>query len=78
MKENFIGQRVAALIIKTGMSERKLGEKLGLSDSYINKVVNGNLTPPLDKLEMICDAFGITLQEFLRDQNHFLQISICF
>lgn len=64
MRENFIGQRISALLIKNNMSERKLGEKIGLSDSYINKVVNGHLIPPLYKLELICAAFGINLQEF--------------
>ena len=64
MNDKFIGQRVAALILKTGVSERKLGEKIGHYESYINKVVNGNIKPPLKKIEMICDVFGVTLQEF--------------
>ena len=37
MEENFIGNRLAAILATKNMSERQLGEKLEYSNSYINK-----------------------------------------
>ncbi len=64
MEENFIGNRLAAILATKNMSERQLGEKLEYSNSYINKVINGRVVPPIRKLQCICDALDITLAHF--------------
>ena len=34
------------------------------SNSYINKIINGRVAPPIRKLQCICDALDITLEHF--------------
>lgn len=64
MEENLIGNRLAVILATKNISERQLGEKLECSNSYINKIINGRITPPIQKLQRICDALDITLAHF--------------
>ena len=62
--KNFIGKRLAVILATKNISERQLGERLGCSNSYINKIVNGRVVPPIRKIQSICDVLDITLAKF--------------
>ena len=63
MKDNFVSKQFTSLEIKEYFwSEIKF--KLGLSNSYITQIENGQRMPSLENLSKICDYFGISLAEF--------------
>lgn len=62
--EKFINERIAFLRIQKGVSARDMSLSIGQSDNYINKIENGKALPSINGLILICEYFGITLQEF--------------
>ncbi len=64
MKDNFVSKRIYELRNKKNISGRKLSLELGLSNSYITQIENGQRMPSLENLSKICDYFGISLAEF--------------
>ncbi len=67
--EKFINERIAFLRIQKGVSARDMSLSIGQSDNYINKIENGKALPSINGLILICEYFGITLQEFFDINN---------
>jgi len=50
-----------------GITQRELGQKTGMWRTYISKLeTEGN--PNFEKIKVICDAMGISIQEFFRTE----------
>ena len=54
--------RITELMIRHGWSEYRLAKESGLSQSTISNMFSRNTT-----LEVICDAFGLTLAQFFSE-----------
>lgn len=52
-----------------GWSVYKLAKLSGIPQSTIATWYQKNLYPPIDKLEILCDTFGISLSEFFSTGN---------
>jgi transcriptional regulator with XRE-family HTH domain len=50
-------------LLKSGLSQREFAKKCGISQGFPPLLLNGKRTPPLDKLEEIMRAVGITDQD---------------
>lgn len=61
--------RITELREARGLSVYKLAKLSGVRQSTIVTWYKENRYPSIDKLEMICDAFGITLSEFFSDSE---------
>ena len=59
-------ERLQELREARGLSVYRLAKLSGIPLSTIATWYQKNLYPPLDKLEIICDTFGISLSEFFR------------
>ena len=57
-------QRIQELRVSRGWSVYALAKRSGIPQSTFATWYAKNLYPPVDKIEMICNALGITLQEF--------------
>lgn len=55
-----------------GYSVNKLATLSGLSQSHIREIQLGNRNPTIDTLEIICDALGLSVVEFLSDETQYL------
>lgn len=64
-----IDKKIYELRKKAGFSQEELGDKLNVSRQTISKWETGQSTPEIDKVTAICDLFGITTDEFLRDKT---------
>lgn len=64
-----IPQRIKKFRESIGLSTNKLSNKAGLSQSYVRKLEKGECKPSIESLELICEALGITLIDFLSDQE---------
>lgn len=53
-----------------GWSEYRLAKESGLSQSTIANIFRRNTLPSIPTLEIICNAFGISLSQFFSDGNN--------
>lgn len=67
MYEDFFATRIAELRSKKGVSAREMSLSIGQSQSYINKIENGNAFPSMELFFYICEYFNITPKEFFDD-----------
>lgn len=52
------GKKIRGLLASKGMTQRQLANDIGIGESYMNKVVNGNINIRENLLWKICDALG--------------------
>ncbi len=60
-----ISKRIKELRMEHGLSTNKLSNMAGLSQSYVRKLENGECTPTVESLELLCQALGITFEDFV-------------
>lgn len=65
----FVAKRITELRLSKNISSRKLSLDLGLSNSYITQIENGNKLPSLDNLFKICNYFGISISDFFNSSS---------
>ena len=65
MKDNFFGKKLKALRVEMGLSQRQLGEELGVVNQTISFWESGSREPDLDTLLKIARFFAITIDELL-------------
>ncbi len=53
-----ISELIQTLRNETGLSQKQLSEKTGISQANISKIENGHYTPSIDILKRIADALG--------------------
>lgn len=64
-----IARRVAALRREVGLTLRELGEKTGLSDTYLSRVENGRAALTIASLGRIAEVFATPLATFFDDED---------
>ena len=62
--EEYFIKRLISLRIKKDVSARDMSLNIGQSESYINKIENGQSLPSMDAFFNICEYFKITPAEF--------------
>lgn len=67
--ESFIRERIAYLRNQKNVSARDMSLSIGQNENYINRIENDVSLPSLRGLILICEYFGITLQEFFDVDN---------
>ena len=63
-----IGQKIANLRNSEGISQEQLAEKLSVSRQSISKWEMDQALPQIDKILLICELFGITTDELLKNE----------
>ena len=61
--------KITALREERGWTSYRLAKLSGIPQSTISTWYRKNLMPPIDKLEIICQTFGITLSDFFNDTD---------
>lgn len=61
-EKNIFGQRVYALRQSVGMTQKQLGEAIGLSMQAINDIEKGRRETKLAKVILIAQLFGTTVE----------------
>lgn len=62
-------EKITSLREERGWTTYRLSKLSGIPQSTISTWYRKNLMPPIDKLEIICQTFGITLAEFFNDTD---------
>ena len=62
-------EKITSLREERGWTTYKLSKLSGIPQSTISTWYRKNLMPPIDKLEIICQTFGISLAEFFNNTD---------
>ena len=62
-----IHSRLRKFMVDRGWSEYRLAKESGLSQSTLANIFHRNTVPSISTLEMICNAFHITLAQFFTE-----------
>ena len=63
-------ERIHQLRLERGWSVNNLAMEAGMTQSTLNSILSRNTPPKIETLQLICEAFGITLaQFFLEDEK---------
>lgn len=70
MLKNAIGKRIKELrIITNDYSQEQLADIIGWDRTYISRVESGKQNITIENLNEICNALGVTLNEFFAPFN---------
>lgn len=70
-----IGERIYNLRTEADMSQGDLAERLNVSRQSVSKWENNNSTPDIEKLVLIANVFGITVDELVKDDASSVSIN---
>ena len=71
-----IKKRLISLRERCGLTQNGLAERAGVSQTHLRRVELGQADITVGHLELLCDAMGITLQEFFKDENDKDEVAI--
>lgn len=60
-----IGKFIAALRKEKGLTQEKLGEKLGVTNKTVSRWENGNYMPDVEMLSLLSEEFGVSINELI-------------
>lgn len=60
-----LGERVRQLRKEAGWSQAELGDKIGTDSQRVSRYENGRITPSLDAVVRIAEAFNVSLDHLL-------------
>ena len=64
-----IGSFLAQLRKEQGLTQEKLGEKLGVSNKTVSRWETGSYLPPVEILQSLSVYYGVTINEILSGQR---------
>ena len=62
-----LGERIASLRKKAGLTQEELAEKLGISPQAVSKWENGTSDPSTSNLFALAKLYGISVEELLKE-----------
>lgn len=68
-------EKIKKLQQERGWSKYKLACESGLTQSTLSNMFARGTCPTIDTLQMICDAFGISLSEFFEEDDRKAHVS---
>ncbi len=63
-----ISEKITQLRILKGMSQEELAEKISVSRQSVSKWEMGQALPQIDKIVLLCNIFGVTTDEMLKEE----------
>ena len=64
-----IGKFIAALRKEKGLTQERLGEKLGVTNKTISRWENGNYMPDVEMLSLLSKEFGVSINELVSGER---------
>lgn len=65
--EKIVTENLRTLRVQRKLSQEMLAQKAGISVSYVSMLERGQRTPPLDTLETLARALGVTPVSLLEE-----------
>lgn len=64
-----IGKFIAALRKEKGLTQERLGKKLGVTNKTISRWENGNYMPDVEMLSLLSKEFGVSINELVSGER---------
>ena len=73
-----VGKRLQEMRDRCWLTQNKLADKAGVSQTHLRRVELGQADITVGHLQLLCDAMGITLQEFFntKEQHDDLAVAL--
>lgn len=71
-----VGKRLIEIRDRCWLTQNKLADKAGVSQTHLRRVELGQADITVGHLQLLCDAMGITLQEFFNTEEQHDDLSI--
>jgi transcriptional regulator with XRE-family HTH domain len=71
LTEEYFAARLSQLREQKGYTARDMSLSMGQSESYINKIENRRIQPPISMLFVICDYLKVTPKDFFDESNNY-------
>ena len=71
-----IRERLIELRERCGYTQNGLAERAGVSQTHLRRVELGQADITVGHLQLLCDAMGISLQEFFKEESDFDEVSV--
>ena len=68
--------RLAQALKDRGLKAAKVSQDVGYSRQYVQKVIDGDLNPTVDRLQVICDKAGIKFTFLFEETNENVSKSV--
>ena len=65
-----VGKRLIALREQRGLTQNGLAEWAGVSQTHLRRVELGQADITVGHLQLLCDAMGISLVEFFKEESN--------
>ena len=69
MDQMKIGRYIALLRRQAGLTQEKLGEKLGVTNKTISRWENGNYMPDIEMFGLLAKEFHVSINDLLAGEN---------
>ncbi len=71
-----VGERIRFLRNKAGLSQNSLAERAGVAQTHLRRVELGEADITVGHLQLICDALGVSLNDFFNVGGDAEEISV--
>ena len=73
-----VSNRLISLRERCGLTQNGLAERAGVSQTHLRRVELGQADITVGHLQLLCDAMGMSIQEFFKEESNDDKISIAF
>lgn len=73
-----VSKRLINLRERCGLTQNGLAERAGVSQTHLRRVELGQADITVGHLQLLCDAMGISIQEFFKDESNPDEITLAF
>ena len=67
--EKYVAENISSLCEKRNISKYRLSQMSGISQSSLGRIMKQESLPSLVTLEKICEALGVSLSQFFREET---------
>lgn len=73
-----VSKRLICLRERCGLTQNGLAERAGVSQTHLRRVELGQADITVGHLQLLCDAMGISVQEFFAEESNPNEIAVAF
>ena len=71
-----VSKRIISLRERCGLTQNGLAEKAGVSQTHLRRVELGQADITIGHLQLLCDAMGISIEEFFSEETNSDEIAV--
>ena len=73
-----VSERIIALRKRCGLTQNGLAERAGVSQTHLRRVELGQADITVGHLQLLCDAMGVSIEEFFKEEADSNEVSVAF